>query len=63
MIIEEERNSRNCGGAVASNSERVIDRKITMGLIPNVAVLPDSTIEFLTKHNIKQRLDKDRREF
>ena len=63
MIIEEEIILRNHGGAVASNGERVIDPKIIIGLIPNVAVLPDSTIEFLSKHNIKQRLDKNRREF
>ena len=31
--------------------------------IPDVAVLPESTIKFLLEHNIKQGLDRNRKEF
>ena len=31
--------------------------------IPDVAVLPESTIKFLLEHNIKQELDRNRKEF
>ena len=34
-----------------------------MESIPEVDVLPESTIKFLLKHNIKQGLDQNRKEF